>query len=361
MEEQIQYTLSHNHQTFATQHSLSNINNITCCSDNLLTCEEIFQSINTAQLSDVVTNPNARGLRKYSKEFLKEISNRLLLPIEVDSTVWYSNCYIGSFKSINTNSWFSITERTTQTQTCSSISCPCTVLATLNENEDVSNSVKHKKTKKAKQQNTESQNEQPCVIHECSFISVKNNIGTRCRQKCAGCALNIDNMNETKENEDRQLHNLHRCKQHCDKQQEDYKYIQGTTSDANYKTCNELVESKVYKAHRVCGDVCLMNMDVCAKHLKNKLKEQETNTNINTKSKSTAKPISITQNVCEFEITQYARKGLRCGDFCQPNSKYCKQHVRSVHENGVKVRTFKVRIYPTRQEQKLYTQWFLAI
>ena len=61
------------------------------------------------------------------------------------------------------------------------------------------------------------------------------------------------------------------------------------------------------------------------------------------------------QNVCDFRMTKYKRKGHRCGKKCE--EKYCSYHKKCI-STGTFMRSFKVRIVPTVDQIKKLDKFF---
>jgi transposase len=109
------------------------------------------------------------------------------------------------------------------------------------------------------------------------------------------------------------------------------------------------IENTVYG--RPCGNVCLKDEEFCHKHGESKEQEFE-------------KYWSFT---CEAIIKkcgtglseECSRKGLRCGEFCGENEKYCRVHRKTATKvkNPI-LRCMKVRARPTFEQKQILKKWF---
>jgi len=164
---------------------------------------------------------------------------------------------------------------------------------------------------------------------KCSFIKIKNDIGLRCNIEC--------------ENK--------RCKKHINEIIEQCKYFQPTLLDqVEKKECSFIIvikdkTSKIDRG-RKCTSLCLLDQNnnvlkCCSEHIN---KEQ--------------KKYSILEKTCQYTISQFTKKGLKCGCFCVDNNEYCKDHMKRLNLGEFK-RAFKVRFYPTKNEKQfIYNKWF---
>ena len=120
------------------------------------------------------------------------------------------------------------------------------------------------------------------------------------------------------------------------------------------KSCKCIVTTKFNKIiyGRECGDIC-NTYNRCNNHLE-AIDEEFEEFAIN--------------NTCEHIITQKSggkdRKGMTCGNFTfdSLHSKYCKSHIKRHPEinnsNTTLLRTFKVRCYPTKEQQSKLNKFF---
>lgn len=84
------------------------------CKDKLCTCPNGTQTIKSSQISDQESISKEKVLEPSWSCHAKEMSKKLWLPIETDFVDLHSNSLNGSFKQMESNSWFSMTRWTPQ-------------------------------------------------------------------------------------------------------------------------------------------------------------------------------------------------------------------------------------------------------
>ena len=294
----------------------------------LNTCKTNIQDTKLYPILDPVLTSSVKGFYGYSKGRLIDLSLPSLLPIEIASVDFPSNCLNGSLNTMESNSWFKMYLKQMTMLTSVKTSCPSFMSShvvstdaegTKKEKMPTLKEIKIEKEKAKKKVKTKSEEEK---LYNCSFIDVKNDIGLRCNKK-------------SKELQ---------CPKHISLKQASYKYLQPTIVDSDIEECTYILVSK-NKEGRKCTSLCLKDKDVnlsyCKDHYNKKQKE-----------------FKCLIKTCQYTITQLSKKGLKCSNECIEDSEYCKEHIKRISQ-GEYQRSFKCRFYPTKDDkQKIYNKFF---
>lgn len=137
----------------------------------LHSCKESTQTTRFSQTLDLGSTSDEKILGHYWSSQAKDLSKKLWLPIETDSVALHSNCLNGSFKSIQSNSWFSMKvwepqARQSLQKTCSQSLTFSTVVSMADE----STGAKKKEQKMKPPKMTKPKNPQP---NSCRKILLK--------------------------------------------------------------------------------------------------------------------------------------------------------------------------------------------
>lgn len=306
--------------------SLLNIKNPTLITKFLLS-NHYTQTMKLFQILGLGLTSSVRGFKGCSLTCLRELSNRLLLPTKTDCVGLALTSSNGFATSSMFNSWFSTVPQMIRMNSSVKTSCPSyisspvksMVVEDTEEEKQEDEKKENKQKKKTKKKKTPTKNnDKPKNDKKCSFFVVKDDIGKRCNK----------------------LSPTDICKKHKDKIQEEFYYQEMTVDDPDFKICNFVSVSKGKTTP--CGFISLSNSTRCKKHLSTKQKKYNDD--------------DIVDDTCPFIMTQYARKGLPCGDKLVEGKKYCKSHVKRV-SYGELQRTFKLRVYPPK-DYNVLSKWF---
>ncbi len=164
----------------------------TICRDRLNTCNQNIQTTESSQILDQESTSTEKDLKPYWNSRIKELSQRLLLPIETDSVDSPLNSLNGFFKSMEHKSWFSIKQWTPQKNQNLPAIClqsSTSLIAELMEEENTKRQ-KKKETKKKKKEETKPKVNQVRVIR---LKNIKPEDKTTLR-KWFGCYRKTYNM-----------------------------------------------------------------------------------------------------------------------------------------------------------------------
>lgn len=119
------------------------------------------------------------------------------------------------------------------------------------------------------------------------------------------------------------------------------------------RLCQFVLTKKIKKTvyGRPCGNVCLEGEEFCHKHGESKEQEFEKYWPFTCEA--------VIKKCGTGIVKECSRKGLKCGEFCRENEKYCSGHRKTATkvENPI-LRCIKVRACPTKEQKKILEKWF---